>query len=173
MSYSHHFAIVIVVVNFLHLIISYEATEPYWTKVLWNGPWVNLFQNCVRLGYPSSNMAAATGNRNIYFEDLLWNHWFNFAETWLEGSLVLSLKKLLPSSLTTQILLSAKEIEISTFNITYETTGPILGNWTRKVLVWSSLWIVSDWPTHHQNFPLKDLVLCQLYHFWWEPPSDS
>ena len=39
-------------------IFSSESTEPIFIKLGWNGPWVVLFQNCVRQFRPPNKMAA-------------------------------------------------------------------------------------------------------------------
>ena len=47
-------------------IFSSETTEPIWTKLCWNDPWVVPFQNCVRQHRLVSKMAAITKNRNFF-----------------------------------------------------------------------------------------------------------
>ena len=50
----------------LKKIFSSETTEPISTKLCWNDPWVDPFQNCVRQGRPISKMAAITKNRTFF-----------------------------------------------------------------------------------------------------------
>ena len=40
------------------LIFSSETTEPIWTKLCWNGPWMAPFQKCVRWSRLPTKMAA-------------------------------------------------------------------------------------------------------------------
>ena len=47
-------------------IFSFETTEPIWTKVCWNDPWVVPFHNCVRQYRHVSKMAAMTKNKNFF-----------------------------------------------------------------------------------------------------------
>ena len=47
-------------------IFSSETTEPISTKLCWNDPWVDPFQNGVRQGRPISKMAAITKNKTFF-----------------------------------------------------------------------------------------------------------
>jgi hypothetical protein len=49
-SYCYHWASVVSFLHFNQLL--YKTTEPIWTKLWWNGPWVVPFQNCVRQSPP-------------------------------------------------------------------------------------------------------------------------
>ena len=50
----------------LKQIFSSETTAPISTKLCWNDPWVDPFQNCVRQRRPISKMAAITKNRTFF-----------------------------------------------------------------------------------------------------------
>ena len=53
-------------VMILKQIFSSETTEPISTKLCWNDPWVDPFQNCVRQRRPISKIAAITKNRTFF-----------------------------------------------------------------------------------------------------------
>jgi hypothetical protein len=62
-SYCHHWASVVCrpsvrPLTFHILINSSEAIGPIWTKLWWNGPWMALFQKCVRWSWLSTKMAT-------------------------------------------------------------------------------------------------------------------
>ena len=60
MSFCHHFESV---VRPSTITKTYSPLKPVDQTLVWNGPWVTPFQNCIRQSRPPTNMAAATKNK--------------------------------------------------------------------------------------------------------------
>ena len=82
-------------------IFSSETTGPIATKLLWNDPWMALFQICVRWSRFPTKMAAKLKiekrGDEIKKNLLLWNYWANLNQALLKWSLGGPLSKLCPS----------------------------------------------------------------------------
>jgi hypothetical protein len=81
--YCHHWASVHPL-TFHILINSSEATEPIWTKLWWNGPWMAPFQKCVRWSRLPTKMATKLKIEKRGYEILIVHCCFSISQNELK-----------------------------------------------------------------------------------------